>query len=56
MPCEGCFGPLSEKANPMVDMIGALATVGLDAKQIPDRNATFNRFSGAARLRPLPRR
>ena len=56
MPCEGCFGPLSEKANPMVDMIGALATVGLDAKQIPDRNATFNRFSGAARLRPLARR
>ena len=56
MPCEGCFGPLSDKANPMVDMMGALATVGLDAKQIPDRNATFNRFSGAARLRPLPRR
>jgi F420-non-reducing hydrogenase small subunit len=56
MPCEGCFGPLSEKANPMVDMMGALATVGLDAKQIPDRAATFNRFSGAGRLRPLPKR
>ncbi len=56
MPCEGCFGPLSEKANPMVDMMGALASVGLDAKQIPDRAATFNRFAGAGRLRPLPRR
>ncbi len=56
MPCEGCFGPLSEKANPMVDMMGALSTVGLDPKQIPDRAATFNRFSGAGRLRPLPRR
>ncbi len=55
-PCEGCFGPLSEKANPMVDMMGALATVGLDPKAIPDRAATFNRFSGAGRLRPLPRR
>lgn len=56
MPCEGCFGPLSEKANPMVDMMGALSSVGLDPKQIPDRSATFNRFAGAGRLRPLPRR
>ncbi len=55
-PCEGCFGPLSEKANPMVDMMGALATIGLDPKQIPDRAATFNRFAGAGRLRPAPRR
>ncbi len=55
MPCEGCFGPLSEKANPMVDMMGALATIGLDPKQIPDRSATFNRFAGAGRLRPMAR-
>lgn len=56
VPCEGCFGPLSETANPMVDMMGALSTIGLDPKQIPDRNATFNRFSGATRLRQMPRR
>ncbi len=57
MPCEGCFGPLSEKANPMVDMMGALSTIGLDPKQVPDRAATFNRFSGAGgRLRPQPKR
>ena len=57
MPCEGCFGPLSDKANPMVDMMGALSSIGLDPKQIPDRAATFNRFSGAGgRLRPLPKR
>ncbi|MFZ3264239.1 MAG: hypothetical protein WA172_09575 [Terriglobales bacterium] len=56
MPCEGCFGPLSEKANPMVDMMGALSSIGLDPKQIPDRVATFNRFAGAGRLRPMPRR
>lgn len=55
MPCRGCFGPLSESANPMVDMMGALASIGLDAKQIPDRAATFNRFAGAqGRLRPTP--
>lgn len=56
VPCEGCFGPLSPTANPMVDMMGALSTIGLDPKQIPDRSSTFNRFAGAGRLRPLPRR
>ncbi len=57
VPCEGCFGPLSEKANPMVDMMGALATIGLDPKSIPDRAATLTRFAGAnGRLRPLPAR
>ncbi len=56
MPCEGCFGPLSDKANPMVDMMGALSSIGLDPKQIPDRAATFNRFVGAGRLRPMARR
>jgi len=56
MPCEGCFGPLTEKANPMVDMMGALSSIGLDPKQIPDRAATFNRFAGAGRLRALPKR
>ena len=41
---------LSLDANPMVDMMGALSTIGLDPKQIPDRAATFNRFAGAGRL------
>ena len=52
MPCRGCYGPLRLDANPMVDMMGALATIGLDPKQIPDRAATFNRFAGAGRLQP----
>ena len=56
MPCEGCFGPLSDTANPMVDMMTALSSIGLDPKQIRDRAATFNRFAGAGRLRPAPRR
>ena len=55
-PCEGCFGPLNDKANPMVDMMGALSSIGLDPKQIPDRAATFNRFAGSGRLRPMPKR
>jgi len=51
MPCRGCFGPLSDKANPMVDMMGAISTIGLNPRDIPDRAAQFNRFSGAGRLR-----
>ena len=56
MPCRGCFGPIREGANPMVDMMGAISSVGLDPREIEDRMATFNRFIGAGRLRPLPKR
>jgi F420-non-reducing hydrogenase small subunit len=55
--CRGCFGPIREGANPMVDMMGALSSIGLDPKQVEDRAATFNRFIGVVgRLRPLPKR
>jgi F420-non-reducing hydrogenase small subunit len=38
----------------MVDMMSALSSIGLDAKEIPDRAATFNRYAGAqGRLRPV---
>lgn len=52
MPCRGCFGPLTDKANPMVDMMGAISSIGLNPREIPDRAAQFNRFSGSGRLRP----
>jgi F420-non-reducing hydrogenase small subunit len=55
MPCRGCFGPIRKDANPMVEMMGALSSIGLDPKVIPDRPATFQRYIGAqGRLRPLP--
>ena len=55
MPCRGCFGPIRAGVNPMVDMMGAISSIGLDAKQIEDRMATFNRFIGVTgRLRPVP--
>jgi len=57
MPCRGCFGPIRKGANPLVDMMGALASIGLDAKQVQDRRALLNRYIGAQnRLRPLPNR
>ncbi len=57
MPCRGCFGPIRAGANPMVDMMGAISSIGLDAKQVLDRRATLNRYIGGQnRLRPLPRK
>jgi F420-non-reducing hydrogenase small subunit len=57
MPCRGCFGPIRKGANPLVDMMGALTSIGLDAKQVEDRRALLNRYVGAHnKLRPLPAR
>ncbi len=55
MPCRGCFGPIRESSRPLVDMMTALSSVGLDAKLVDDRRALLNRYIGAQnRLRPLP--
>lgn len=57
MTCRGCFGPIRKDANPMVDMMGAITSIGLDPKLIPDRSATFQRYIGGhGRLRPIPKR
>lgn len=55
MVCRGCFGPIRKDANPMVDMMGAISSIGLDVKQVADRRALLNRYIGGQnRLRPLP--
>jgi F420-non-reducing hydrogenase small subunit len=57
MPCRGCFGPIRKGANPLVDMMSAMSSIGLDAKQVDDRRALLNRYiGGQKRLRPLPTR
>jgi len=57
MPCRGCFGPIRKGANPLVEMINALSSIGLDPNLILDRPATIQRYIGAHnRLRPLPKR
>jgi F420-non-reducing hydrogenase small subunit len=57
MPCRGCFGPIRKGANPLVDMMGALTSIGLNAREVTDRRALLNRYIGAQnRLRPLPQR
>jgi len=56
-PCRGCFGPIRKGARPMVDMMGAITSVGLDPKTVVDRRAIMNRYIGAhGNLRPLPAR
>ena len=45
-PCRGCFGPIRKGARPMVDMMGALTSVGLDPKTLVDRRAIMNRYIG----------
>ena len=55
MTCRGCFGPIRKGANPLVDMMTAISSIGLDPKQIMDRRAMLNRYIGAQkRLRPIP--
>ena len=56
-PCRGCFGPIRKGARPMVDMMGALTSVGLDPKTLIDRRAIMNRYIGGhGFLTPLPAR
>ncbi len=56
-PCRGCFGPIHKGSQPMVEMMGALSSVGLDAKSVLDRRAMMNRYIGGhKRLRVLPAR
>ena len=47
MPCRGCYGPVREGAIPLVDYIGALASVGYDPAKMIDRRGFLNRFNGA---------
>jgi F420-non-reducing hydrogenase small subunit len=55
MTCRGCFGPIRKGANPLVDMMTAISSIGLDAKQVPDRRALLNRYiGGQGRLKPIP--
>ncbi len=57
IPCRGCFGPIRDRARPMVDMMGALASVGFKTDSVEDRRLLMNRFIGAhGRLKPLPKK
>jgi len=55
MTCRGCFGPVKKGSNPLVDMMGAVSSIGLNVNQVIDRRATLNRYVGGhGLLKPLP--
>jgi F420-non-reducing hydrogenase small subunit len=46
VPCRGCYGPVQQKGNQLLDMLNALASNGIDLSELPDRDSLL-RFSGA---------
>ncbi|THB77072.1 MAG: methyl viologen-reducing hydrogenase [Desulfobacteraceae bacterium] len=46
VPCKGCYGPVKQDGNQLLDMLNALASNGIDISSIPDRDSLL-RFSGA---------
>jgi F420-non-reducing hydrogenase small subunit len=55
VPCRGCYGPVKQEGNPLLDILNALASNGIDIKSLPDR-ASLLRFSGGHHLlRPIKR-
>jgi len=51
VPCRGCYGPVRRDGNQLLDMLNALASNGIDIKNLPDRLSML-RFSGAHRMLP----
>ncbi len=46
VPCRGCYGPVRQEGNQLLDMLNALVSNGIDIKSLPDRDSLL-RFSGA---------
>jgi F420-non-reducing hydrogenase small subunit len=46
VPCRGCYGPVQQDGNQLLDMLNALVSNGIDISDLPDR-ANLLRFSGA---------
>ncbi len=51
VPCRGCYGPVRRGGNQLLDMLNALASNGIDTKNLPDRLSML-RFSGAHSMLP----
>ncbi len=53
VPCRGCYGPVKEDGNQMLDLLNVLASNGIDIKSLPEKKSLL-RFSGAHdRLKPV---
>ena len=49
VPCRGCYGPVKQEGNQMLDMLNALASNGIDVKSLPEYTSML-RLSGAHHL------
>jgi F420-non-reducing hydrogenase small subunit len=49
VPCRGCYGPVKQTGNQLLDMLNALASNGIDIKSLPEMTSLL-RFSGAHHL------
>jgi F420-non-reducing hydrogenase small subunit len=56
VPCRGCYGPVQQGGNQLLDMLNALASNGIDITTLAERKSLL-RFSGAhGRLVPANRK
>ena len=46
VPCRGCYGPVRQEGNQLLDMLNALVSNGIDIKSLAERDSLL-RFSGA---------
>ncbi|MCK8601288.1 methyl viologen-reducing hydrogenase [Desulfoferrobacter suflitae] len=49
VPCRGCYGPVKQDGNQLLDMLNALASNGIEIGSLPEHPSLL-RFSGAHRL------
>lgn len=54
VPCRGCMGPKRIGENPRAEMLGALSVYNYALRDVHDRRAAFNLFTGGhSNLRPV---
>ncbi len=49
MPCRGCYGPVKQDGNQLLDMLNALASNGINIRSLPETTSLL-RFSGAHQM------
>lgn len=53
-PCRGCMGPRRVGENPRAELLGSLSVYGYTLRDVHDRRAAFNWFTGAHNnLKPI---
>ena len=45
VPCRGCYGPVKQDGNQMLDMLNAFSSNGIDISTLKDKKGLL-RFSG----------